>query len=196
MAPHFIKCAIVLFILASMGAHAQIISTYAGTGIAGYSGDGGQATNAQMHSPFGLAVDDVGNLYIAEKINSIIRKISSSGVMTTYAGTGVAGFSGDGGAATIAKLNSPVGVALDVTGNLYIAESGNLRIRKVNTSGIISTFAGNGTIGYSGDGAAATLAQLNYPTGVAVDAVGNVYIGDQGNNCIRKVNTGGIIWDQ
>lgn len=177
-----------------LNSNAQIINTFAGNGNTGYSGDGGAATLAQFFDPWAVAVDAVGNVYIADGGNNCIRKINPGGIITTIAGiAGFGGYSGDGGTATLAKLSGPVGIAIDALGNIYIAENINRRIRKVNTSGIISTFAGTGGLGYSGDGGAATLAQLNYPTGVAVDTAGNVYIGDQGNNCIRKVNTAGII---
>jgi sugar lactone lactonase YvrE len=172
---------------------AQVITTCAGTGTAGFSGDGGPATNAQFVYPQALAFDAAGNMYIADNSNSRIRKINTSGIISTVAGSSINGYSGDGGPATSAKLNMPYGVAVDAAGNLYIADYFNHRVRKVNTSGVISTFAGNGTFGYSGDGAAATSAQLYYPSGVAADAAGNVYIADNYNNCIRKVNTSGII---
>jgi PKD repeat protein len=167
-----------------------IITTVAGTGTAGYSGDGGQATSAQLDYPFGVAVDAQGNLYIADQVNQRIRKVSG-GIITTVAGTGTAGYSGDGGQATSAQLNNPIGVAVDGQGNLYIADYMNHRIRKVS-SGIITTVAGTGTAGYSGDGGQATSAQLDGPVGVGVDAQGSVYIADQGNQRIRKLS-GGII---
>jgi sugar lactone lactonase YvrE len=172
---------------------AQVITTCAGTGTAGFSGDGGQATSAQFIYPQAVAFDAAGNMYIADNSNSRIRKVNTSGVISTIAGSGINGYSGDGGNALAAKINMPYGVAIDPSGNLYIADYNNHRVRKVNTSGIISTCAGTGTAGYSGDGAAANLAQLHFPTGVAVDAAGNVYIADNYNNCIRKVNTSGII---
>ena len=170
-----------------------IITTVAGNGSAGYSGDGGPATSAQLDGPEGVAVDGSGNLYIADTCNNRIRKVSATGIITTVAGNGSAGYSGDGGPATSAQLSLPAGVAVDGSGNLYIADSGNNRIRKVSATGIITTVAGNGSPGYSGDGGPATSAQLNQPAGVAVDASGNLYIADSSNNRIRKVSATGII---
>ena len=174
-------------------ARAQIISTIAGNGTGWYSGDGGQATAATLNQPFGVAVAAAGNMYIADYNNSVIRKVSTAGIISTIAGNGTAGYSGDGSAATAAQLNNPTGLALDAIGNVYIADWGNSVIRKVNTAGIISTYAGNGTAAYTGDGGQATAAALADPTGVAVDAAGNVYIADYSNNRIRKVSTAGII---
>ncbi|OJW74992.1 MULTISPECIES: NHL repeat-containing protein [unclassified Spirosoma] len=170
-----------------------MITTVAGTGNQGYSGDGGLATSAQLYSPFGVVVDGSGNLYIADFGNCRIRKVSPSGIITTVAGTGNAGYSGDGGPATSAKLQYPLDVAVDGSGNLYIADRDNYRIRKVNASGVITTVAGTGTYGYSGDGGLATSAQLNNPYNVAVDGSGNLYIADTYNNRIRKVDTFGVI---
>ena len=170
-----------------------VISTVAGNGTAGYSGDGGAATSAQLFQPFGVAVDGSGNIYIAEQGNNVIRKVSTSGIISTVAGNGTAGYSGDGAAATSAQLNIPHGVAVDGSGNIYIVDLNNQVIRKVNTSGTISTVAGNGSPGYSGDGGAATSAQLNVPFGVAVDGSGNIYIADKNNFVLRKVNTSGVI---
>ena len=138
-----------------------IITTVAGTGTAGYSGDGGQATSAQLNAPLGVAVDAQGSLYIADDVDHRVRKVSG-GIITTVAGTGSAGFSGDGGQATSAQLNFPFGVAVDTQGSLYIADYGNNRVRKVS-GGVISTVAGTGAAGFSGDGGQATSAQLNAP---------------------------------
>lgn len=170
-----------------------IISTIAGNGIAGYSGDGGPATLAQIKNPQGVAVDAAGNLYIAEPQNHRIRMVNSSGIITTFAGTGTSGFSGDGGPANAAQINSPYGIAVDPAGNVFIGDANNNRVRKVNTAGIISTIAGNGVSGFSGDGGPATLSQLNGPSGVAIDALGRVYITDEVNHRIRMVNTSGTI---
>ncbi len=170
-----------------------IITTIAGTGVAGDSGDNGLATAAQIYYPLGVTADRFGNVFIAEGISNCIREINMYGVITTIAGNKAAGFSGDGAAATAAELNYPFSVAADDTGNIYIADEYNNRIRKVNTSGIITTVAGNGTAGYSGDGGAALTAELNQPQGVAFDAIGNMFITDYSNQRIRFVNTTGRI---
>ena len=170
-----------------------IITTIAGTGTPGYSGDGGQATSAQLNYPEGVAVDGQGNLYIADAYNQRVRKITPAGIITTIAGTGTAGYSGDGGQATSAQLNYPGGVAVDTEGDLFIADESNSRIRKVTPGGVITTAAGNGTPGYSGDGGQATSAQLNFPYGVAVDPQGNLYVADTSNYRIRKVTSDGTI---
>jgi hypothetical protein len=172
---------------------AGYISTYAGTGAAGYSGDGGAATSAQLSAPWGVAADSTGNLYIADTGNNRIRKVTSAGIISTFAGTGVAGFGGDGAAATSAQISSPYGVAIDSNSNLYIADAGNRRIRKVVSGGNITTYAGNGTAGYSGDGAAASSAELNQPMGLAVDSSGNLYIADENNNRVRMIEPNGTI---
>jgi sugar lactone lactonase YvrE len=171
----------------------DFITTVAGKGTGTYAGDGGAATNASLNYPYGVAFDAIGNLYIADTWNSRIRKVATNGIITTVAGKGSAGYSGDGGAAIYASLNYPSGLAFDAVSNLYIADESNNRIRKVATNGIITTVAGKGSAGYSGDGGAAIYASLNYPSGVAFDAFGNLYIADQGNNRIRKVATNGII---
>jgi trimeric autotransporter adhesin len=173
-----------------------IISTVAGNGTAGYSGDGGAAINAELDNPSGVAVDGAGNIYIADYYNHRIRKVTlSTGIISTVAGNGTAGYSGDGGAAINAKLYFPYGVAVDGAGNICIADSANNRIREVTAStGIISTVAGNGTASYSGDGGAATSAELRLPSAVAVDGAGNIYIADRENERIREVTAStGII---
>ncbi len=171
----------------------QMITTIAGNGAAGYTGDGVSATTTSLNNPFGVAADAAGNVYIADNLNNRIRKVNASGIITTIAGTGSAGYSGDGGPATAADLFQPWDIAVDGAGNVYFADLYNSRIRKINTGGIISTVAGNGTFGYFGDGGMATLAYLNGASGIAVDATGNLYICDGYNNRVRKVSTSGII---
>lgn len=165
----------------------------AGTGSGGYSGDGGAATLAQLYDPEGVAVDTAGNIYIADLVNNRVRKVDTAGIITTVAGIGSPGYSGDGAAATLAKLLMPSRVALDTIGNLYIVDQGNNCIRKVNLSGSISTIAGTGVPGYSGDGGAAATAQLNNPADIVADRKGNLYIADQLNECIRKIDATGTI---
>jgi len=171
-----------------------IITTVAGNGSPVFSGDGGPATAAGLKYPRGVALDSAGNLYIAD-YNQRIRKVAAgSGIITTVAGNGSFGFSGDGGTATAAALNDPNGVALDSAGNLYIADLLNNRIRKVTAeSGIITTVAGNGSFGFSGDGGTATAAGLSYPVNVALDSTGNLYIADSTNHRIRKIASGSEI---
>ncbi|HVK84310.1 MAG TPA: hypothetical protein VM513_09385 [Kofleriaceae bacterium] len=170
-----------------------IVTTIAGTGTDGYSGDGGPAVAASMGRPFGLAVDGLGNVYIADGDNHRIRKIDLDGIITTFAGTGTAGYSGDGGLATSAQLSRPGGVAVDGLGNVYIADSSNARIRKVDASGRITTFAGTGVAGFSGDGGPATAAEISSSLAVAVDDGGQLYITDQFNRRIRRVDASGVI---
>ena len=171
------------------------ITTIAGSGEPGFSGDGGPATAAQLRGPSGVAVDGAGNLYIVDSVNHRIRKMDSAGTITTVAGAGEfgfggGGFGGDGGPAIDARLNRPYGVAVDGAGNLYIADSFNNRIRKVDSAGTITTVAGPGEFG---DGGPAIQAQLRSPGGVAVDGAGNLYIADLSNNRIRKVDSTGTI---
>jgi hypothetical protein len=169
------------------------IYTIAGNGIQGYGGDGGSATDAKLNEPFDAVVDAGGNIYIADQSDNRIRKITPAGIISTFAGTNLSGYNGDGGLAINARLSNPTGLAIDAVGNIYIADGGNQRIRKISPDGTITTVVGNGTSGYSGDGGQATNAQLNYPIRVALDAVGNIYISDWGNNVIRKVDVFGII---
>ncbi|HEV2068166.1 MAG TPA: SMP-30/gluconolactonase/LRE family protein, partial [Acidimicrobiales bacterium] len=169
------------------------ITTVAGTGTRGFSGDGGPATSAQLASPWGLEFDSLGNLYVADNANRRIRKIDADGNITTVAGGGRFGRSnGDGGAATAAFLLGPQDVAFDAAGNLYIAEWGRHRIRKVDADGTITTVAGT-TSGFSGDGGPATAAPLYAPSGIAFDPSGNLYIADAFNHRVRKVDADGII---
>ena len=169
------------------------ISTIAGTPYnANWFGDGGPAALGQMSFPLRVAVDSKGNYFIVDYYNYVIREVSA-GVITTVAGNLTPGFQGDNGIAVQAEMTDVHGIAVDSTGNLYIADTSNHRIRKVVPGGNIITIAGNGTLGYSGDGGPATSAELNFPFSVAVDSTGNVYIVDHGNNVIRKVTPGGTI---
>jgi hypothetical protein len=189
----------VFFFLVQAAAQGPVISlspggtlhTIAGTGQATFNQDNGAAVSAALASPFAMAADAAGNLYIADRNNHRIRKVDTNGNITTIAGNGTQGFFGDGGLATSAGLDTPTSVAVDASGNLYIADSNSNRIRVVS-NGNIATFAGNGTAGFSGDNGAATSAALNRPKGVAVDASGAVYIADTGNHVVRKVSGGTI----
>ena len=166
------------------------ITTAIGDGNPGFAE--GAPAKVEMNQPTGVAVDSSGNIYFADSLNNRIRKLAGGNV-TTIAGNGIVSYSGDGFAATVAQLNTPTGVAADAAGNLYIADSANHVVRRVDSKGVISTFAGNGSVGSGGDGNAAAGAQLNGPAGVAVDGSGNVFIADTGNNKIRKVNSSGTI---
>jgi len=170
-----------------------IITTIAGNGIPGIGDDGVQATDSKLYYPVGVAVDDVGNLFIAESGNHRIRRVDTNAIITTVVGNGNYGYGGDNGLAIEAELRAPNDVAVDPNGNLYIADKNNHCIRKVDTGGIITTIAGNGNAGYSGDGGPAIAATLNRPSGIAMDTAGNLYIAEYGNHCIRKVDTSGII---
>jgi hypothetical protein len=191
-----------LFLADSTNAVIRMVNATTGTitaiagmgGQRGYTGDGGQATLATLSSPKAIAFDGDHTLYISDTGNNAIRTVDlSTGIITTVAGTGTAGFSGDNGTATAAKLSSPWAIALGPDGSLYIADQANNRVRKVSTGGVISTVAGTGTLGYSGDTGAATAAELNVPGGVVVDVAGNLYIADSGNKLVRKVSTAGVI---
>ncbi|HTX33790.1 MAG TPA: hypothetical protein VME43_02180 [Bryobacteraceae bacterium] len=180
-----------------------VITTIAGTGVAGYNGDNILGTKAELNEPWRVTIDPAGNLYIADAANDRIRKLAPSGIITTVVGTGQPGYSGDGGPAASATLRIPEQASLDVFGNLYIADTGNNVIRKVSTSGVITTVAGTGFgagVGnstgngaYSGDGGPATQAELNLPVSIALDPSDQIWISDQLNNVIRKVNTSGVI---
>lgn len=171
-----------------------LISTVAGDGTAGYSGDSGPATDAEIDSPYGLAVDQSGNLYIAERAGNRVRKVTTSGTITTVAGTGNAGVPpSETGTAIDQPLNSPSGLAIESGGSVLIADTNNNRIRRLSTDGTITTVAGSGAIGYAGDGGPATSAKLNLPVGVGEDSNGNIYIADTTNNVIRWVGSDGNI---
>jgi sugar lactone lactonase YvrE len=177
----------------AMAASTDIIVTYAGKFRAGDSGDGGPALQAKLNGPTGVAEDAAGNLFIADTGNNRVRVVGHTTPITAYAGSGVAGYAGDGGPATAAELNGPTAVAVDSSGTLYIADTANNVVRKVTIDGTISTFAGTGAPGYSGDGGQASAATLNAPGGLAVDSAGDVYVADTGNNVVRKVSPSGII---
>ena len=176
--------------LFSFSLHAQIITTIAGSGIGGVGGDGGHATDAQFSELTGVTADKWGNIYVADWGANVVRKIDTNGIITRFAGGGAGG---DGGLATAAALGLYLvpGLAADTAGNIYISD--NSAVRMVNTSGIITTVAGNGTYGHSGDGGPATAAEISAPTGICLDKVGNLYISDEQASNIRMVNTSGII---
>lgn len=171
---------------------AQIITHIGGSGSSSYSGDGGAATAAGIYHPFGVKTDNAGNIIFADHLNNRVRKINPTGVIITIAGGGSA-IPGDGGPATAADLDQPVGIAIDNIGNIYFSDLGNSRIRRVDTSGIITTVAGTGIAGFSGDGGPATAAQLDYPQGMAIDTHGNLYFTEETNHRVRKIDTSGII---
>ncbi len=171
----------------------SIITTVAGNGTAGYSADDVAATTSELNLPVFVATDAAGNFYIADQNNNRIRKVNVTGVITTVAGTGTAGFFGDGGPAVMAQLNSPTGVFVDRGGNILIADVGNYRIRKVDTSGVITTVAGSGIRGSGGDGGPATSAQFYNAVRCVSDASNNLYIADQSNHRVREVDGTGTI---
>ena len=168
------------------------LSTVAGSDTYGFFGEGVSATEAQLHSPYAITVDDNGNLYIADTVNNVIRKVTS-GIINTIAGTGDRGFGGDDGPAVDAFLNTPTGLAIGPDGLLYIADTGNSRIRRIDADGNITTIAGNGSENYNGDGIPALDATLNRPGQIIFDSAGNLYIADTFNHRIRKIDTEGMI---
>ena len=173
--------------------HTGIIATIAGNGNFGFTGDNVPAVNISLAAPSDVYVDNANNIYISDTLNHRIRKVDTSGIITTIAGNGQDGFSGDGAPATRANLNHPGGIYVDKSGNLYIADRRNHRIRKVDASGTITTIAGNGQDGFSGDGGPASLASMSSPRDVCLDPEGNLYIADTDNHRIRKVDASGTI---
>ncbi len=186
----------VVLIFFAATSHGQNIITVAGDGPpGGFSGDGGLATAASIFDWSGVAADGLGNVYITEYNYYRIRKINSAGIISTYVGTGSPGSTGDGGPATAATIGAVYSVAADAAGNLYVADYTYGRIRKVDPSGIITTIAGTGTPGYTGDGGAATAAEINCVYGLAVDGAGNIYLDNYTTYVIRKINAAtGIIF--
>ncbi len=172
---------------------AGFISTVAGNGNNSFNGDNGPATSAAMSFPVGVALDSAGNLYFSDYNNHRVRKVVIGGNITTVAGNGGSGYFGDGGPAVNSTLSLPQGLAFDSSGNLYIADDTNCRIRVVDTSGNINTVAGNGSCGGAGDGGPAIAAQIDHPYGLAIDAQGNLYIADKDNWQGSQVTPGGII---
>ena len=187
-----VACFVLTGLLAVLPGSAQTIATVAGNGSAGFSGDKASAVAAQIDTVYGVAVDAHGNIYAADSRNHRVREIAN-GIITTVAGTGVEGYFGDGLQATSAQLSFPRAVAVDAAGNLYIADTGNCRIRKVTPAGVISTIAGDGTANYSGDGGSASAAELSYPEALTLDSAGNLYVADSWNYRVREITTGGKI---
>jgi uncharacterized protein (TIGR03437 family) len=186
-----------LFALLPGGAMAQqyIASTIAGTpASAGLSGDGGPATSAQFSGPIAIAVDRQGNYYVADYLNFLIRRISAKGVITSFAGNGTSGYSGDGGPASAAQLSTVHGLAVDAAGNLYISDTANAVIRKVDLNGNITTFAGTGVRGYTGNFGPAINAEFTSPAGLAFDPAGNLYVADVGAGSVRSISPNGTIF--
>jgi sugar lactone lactonase YvrE len=172
---------------------AGVITTIAGTGDGGFTGDGGPATLARLKDPKGIAIDHDGNLLIADSLNNRIRKVDAAGVITTIAGTGLEADTGDGGPARLASLTRPRTLAVAADGSILVAEPWANRIRRIDPQGVITTIAGTGQAGFSGDGGPARLAALDTPRGVAGDAEGNVYIADSLNDRVRRVDPAGVI---
>ena len=188
----FLLGCLALLTTVAWGQSQASLKIYTFAGLRGV-GDDGPAIEAPLRFPTGVVVDSAGILYIADRGNHRIRKVDPTGTITTIAGTGESGFGGDDGPATQAQLSSPYSVAVDGAGNLYIADQRNHRIRKVDSLGVITTLAGTGAAGFSGDGGAANQAQISSPSGVVVDSAGNLYIADTNNQRIRKVDSTGTI---
>jgi sugar lactone lactonase YvrE len=169
------------------------ITTVAGNGDGALAGDSGKATEASMLAPSCLAFDGKGNLYICDRDNGVVRKVDRHGIITTVAGTGTRGYSGDGGPATKAQLDQPEGLAFDPQGNLYISDSANNRVRRVDTHGVITTFAGNGSAGNAGEDVPATKAGVVDPNGLAFDTDGNLFVSAVDAGAVRMIDRHGII---
>jgi len=175
---------------------AGIITIVAGdsTGFPGFSGDGGLAVHAKLNGPCAIAVDTIGNFYFCELGNNRVRKVSvATGIITTIAGDSIAGYSGDSGLAVHAKLNAPEGICIDIHGNIYVCDYWNARIRKIDTSGIITTIAGKNGFGYSGDGGLADTSAIYYPSSICSDKFGNLYFVEDADGKVRKIDTMGIL---
>jgi trimeric autotransporter adhesin len=185
------KRLLLIIALFPLFAQAQDITTIIGSGIAGFSGDGGNCATAELNHPDVLRFDRLGNSYIADEFNYVIRKVNTAGIITTIAGNGIRGFSGDGSTATSASIDQTGDIVFDTDNNYYISSFG--AIRKVNTAGIITTIAGTGIQGNSGAEGPATSIQIGDPLGLVFDAEGNLYYGDNGTFRIRKISTSGIL---
>ncbi len=184
-----------------IGTSRSMVVDLCGTGGRNFRGDGGPAIDAVLDLPVGVAISPQGEVYIADQANQRIRKVDGRGIITTIAGTGMRGYTGDGGPATMATFNAPIGQAappaqrieFDARGNLYIADTGNNAIRRIDAQGVITTIAGTGMAGYSGDGGPARMAQLNGPTDIDVAPDGTVYVADTQNSCVRAIDAQGNI---
>lgn len=188
-----LKCLIAtLSVVTTFSASAQTISTFAGTGGSGSAGDGGAATLATFGNCHGMATDADGNVYITDAVNHKIRRVTPAGVISTFIGTGVGGYNGEGVGIAVAQINNPYGLAVSVTGDIYFCETAGNRVRMIK-EGAVVTIAGDGVAGFSGDGGAATAARVNGPSGIVTDAMGNVYFSDGGNHRVRKINASGVI---
>ena len=171
----------------------KVVIVAGGAGASLHPGDGGPAIKAALQHPSYLVLDATGNLLFTDFLDNRIRMVDRNGVITTIGGTGSAGFAGDGGSATAAELNFPTGLALDAEGNLFVSDADNNRVRRIDRDGVITTVAGDGAAGFGGDGGPATVAKLNAPSDLAFDGAGNLYLADQGNNRIRRIDADGVI---